>query len=461
MLASQTQTLKEHDPEVYEIIEKEKARQFRGLELIASENFTSRAVLECLGSAFTNKYCEGQVGQRYYGGAEHCDEVEQLAKDRCLKAFSLDPATWGVSVQPYSGSPASLAVLTGLLKPHDRFMGLDLGSGGHLTHGFYTPKRKVSATAMFWEPLPYKLNNETGLIDFDTLEQNALLFRPAMIVIGGSAYPREYDYARARDICDKVGALLWMDMAHTAGLIAGGCLKSPFEFCDIVTSTTHKSLRGPRAGIIFFRKTDRKTGAPVDFGTRIEQAVFPGLQGGPHMHQIAAIATQMKEVATPEFKTYAAQIIKNCQKLAEVLISNGHTITTGGTDNHLIVWDLRPKNLPGARMDLALEHASITANKNSVPGDKSALNPGGVRLGTAALTSRGFVESDMEKVAGFILRAFDLAMKVHKVNDKAQTDKDFVTAYTADPEQAKLKHDVESFAMSFKMPGFDVEAYKK
>merc|ERR1712000_56131 len=432
-----------------------------GLELIASENFTSRAVMECLGSAFTNKYCEGQIGQRYYSGAENCDAIEQLAKDRSLTAFSLDSKTWGVCVQPYSGSPANLAVFTGLLKPHDRFMGLDLGSGGHLTHGFYTPKRKVSATSMFWEPLPYKLNNDTGLIDFDTLEKNALLFRPAIIIIGGSAYPREYDYTRAREIADKVGALLWMDMAHTAGLIAAGCMKSPFEVCDIVTTTTHKSLRGPRSGVIFFRKTDRKTGNPVDFGTRIEQAVFPGLQGGPHMHQIAAIATQMKEVATPEFKNYAQQVIKNCQALGKVLTDNGHILTTGGTENHLIVWDLRSKNITGARMDLTLEQIHVTANKNSVPGDKSALNPGGVRLGTCALTSRGMMESDMQKVGQFILQAFNIAIKHHKHGDKSQSDADFVALLKADPEIAKLKTEVETLATSFKMPGFETDCYLK
>jgi len=318
--------LKDHDPELYSIILQEQERQSEGLELIASENFTSRAVMECLGSCLTNKYAEGLPGHRYYGGNEYIDQVETLCQKRALEAYGLDPTEWGVNVQPYSGSPANFAVYTALLAPHSRIMGLDLPSGGHLTHGFYTLNKKtkqrkaVSATSVFFESLPYKVNRDTGLIDYDELEAAADLFKPALIVCGGSAYPREWDYARYRKIADANGSILMMDMAHISGLVAAGAAASPFEYCDIVTTTTHKSLRGPRAGMIFYRLDDRR------FRSRIDNAVFPALQGGPHEHQIAGIATQLKEVMSPEFKAYAAQVCKNARALAQGLLDNGYKL---------------------------------------------------------------------------------------------------------------------------------------
>lgn len=456
MHASQSKPLAEFDPDVFELIEKEKARQFRGLEMIASENFTSRAVMECLGSALTNKYSEGEVDARYYGGNEFIDQIEALAKKRALAAFSADPETWGVNVQPYSGSPANFAVLTGLLKPHERLMGLDLPSGGHLTHGFYTAKKKVSASSIFFESLPYKVD-ANGIIDYAGLEDSARVFRPQLIIVGGSAYSRDYDYARVRALCDEIGALLMVDTAHTAGLVAAGLLKNPFDFADVVTTTTHKSLRGPRAGMIFFRKKDRE-GKATDFETRINQAVFPGLQGGPHEHQIAGIATQMKEVASDEFKQYAKLVIENTQALAAALMAKGHKLVSDGTDNHLFLWNLQPHDVSGGKVDKVLEAASISANKNTVPGDKSAMNPGGIRLGLCALTSRGMKPSDMPKVADFLHRAVDIAKEIQTKSGRVL--KDFALAVPGNEDIKKLRDEVENFAVTFPMPGFDGPSLK-
>jgi len=390
--------LEEHDPVMYDLIEKEKCRQWHSLELIASENFTSKAVMDCLGSALTNKYSEGYAGHRYYGGNEIIDQIEGLCQERALAAYGLNPEEWGVNVQPYSGSPANFAVYTALLNPHDRIMGLDLPSGGHLTHGFYTyskaegTRKAVSATSVYFESLPYRVHPDTGLIDFESLASLAGLFKPALIVCGGSAYPRDWDYAQFRKIADDNGALLMMDMAHISGLVATQEANNPFDVCDIVTTTTHKSLRGPRAGMIFYRKDAR------GFGPKIDQAVFPALQGGPHEHQIAGIATQLKEVMTPEFKAYIQQVKKNAVALSDTLKSKGYSIATDGTENHLILWDLRPQGITGSKIEKVCDAAHMTLNKNCVPGDRSAASPGGVRIGTPAMTTRGLVEADMVQI---------------------------------------------------------------
>jgi glycine hydroxymethyltransferase len=452
--------LSEVDEELYDIIELEKNRQWSGLELIASENLTSRAVIDCLGSALTNKYAEGYPGKRYYGGNEQIDKVERLCQQRALEAYGITGGDWGVNVQPYSGSPANFAVYTALLKPHDRIMGLDLPSGGHLTHGFYTyskaenTRKAVSATSVYFESLPYKVDPKTGLVDFEQLAFTAALFKPALIIMGGSAYPRHWDVKKFRQIADENGALLMFDMAHISGLVATGLAgDSPFDYCDVVTTTTHKSLRGPRSGMIFYRKDQR------DFETKISNAVFPGLQGGPHMHQIAGVATQLREVATPAFKEYSQQVIKNCQTLAAQLTDTyGYSLATGGTDNHLILWDLKPQGLTGSKMQTICDALQITLNKNAVLGDRSALTPGGVRIGSPALTTRGFKEEDFRKVADFLHKAVTMAVEIQKSTGKLL--KDFVAAVDSSADVKALKMEVKTFATSFPMPGFDVSSMK-
>lgn len=445
--------LSEHDPTLYDLIEREKSRQYRSIELIASENFTSKAVMECLGSALTNKYSEGLPHARYYGGNEIVDQVEILCQERALAAYGLDPEKWGVNVQPYSGSPANFAVYTALLRPHDRIMGLDLPSGGHLTHGFYTYSKKegtrkaVSATSVYFESLPYRVDQTSGLIDFDQLDRDAGLFKPAMIICGGSAYPRDWDYKKFREIADANGSLLLMDMAHISGLVATGEHNSPFEYCDVVTTTTHKSLRGPRAGLIFFRKDER------DFETKINQAVFPALQGGPHEHQIAGVATQMLEAMTPEFKMYIQQVKKNANALAEKLISMGYALATGGTENHLVLWDLKPQKITGSKFEKVCDAVSITLNKNCVPGDRSAVTPGGVRIGAPAMTTRKLIEADFEQIAVFMDEALKIALKLQEQSGPKL--KDFVKLIEGNEEIEALKKKVHAFSTSFPMPGFD------
>ena len=454
--------LSETDPELTAIIKAEQGRQRDSLVLIASENFTSKSVLEALGSVMSNKYSEGYPGARYYGGNENIDKCELLCQKRALEAFNLDPAKWGVNVQSLSGSPANFQAYAAVLQPHDRIMALDLPHGGHLSHGYQTDTKKISSVSVFFETFPYRLNESTGVIDYDLMEANAKLYRPKLIVAGASAYARLIDYARMRKICDLNDAWLLSDMAHISGLVSAGVIPSPFEHSDIVTTTTHKSLRGPRGAMIFYRKGVRsvnKKGEEVqyDLENRINFSVFPGSQGGPHNHTIAALATALKQANTPEYKEYQHQVLKNCKTLAEALKGKGYSLVGGGTDNHLVLVDLKKsRDIDGARVERVLELANVATNKNTIPGDVSAMTPGGIRMGTPALTSRGFKEQDFAQVAEFFDRAVAIAAHVKK--DTGGKIKDFKTALEKGPDRypelVKLGQEVKTFANKFPTVGF-------
>ena len=391
------------DLQIFSLIKKEEERQSSGLELIASENYVSQQVLTALGSICTNKYAEGYPGARYYGGCEIIDQIEQLAIDRVCQLFEAEYA----NVQPHSGAQANMAVLMACLKPGDTFMGLDLSHGGHLTHG-----SPVNVSGILYHAVAYGLDEQTGLIDYDRMEKIAVETRPKLIIGGASAYSREWDYARMREIADKVGALLMIDMAHTAGLIAAGLLSNPVKYAHIVTSTTHKTLRGPRGGIILMGKDfdnpwGLKTpkGAVKKMSQIINSSVFPGVQGGPLEHCIAAKAVAFYEALQPEFKEYQKQVIANAAAMAETFKKKGYKIVSGGTDNHLMLIDLRSKfpELTGKVAEKELGKADITVNKNMVPFDsRTPFQTSGIRIGTPAVTSRGFVEKDMETIVEWI-----------------------------------------------------------
>ncbi|KAJ7577112.1 serine hydroxymethyltransferase [Mycena floridula] len=456
--------LAEIDPEVQNIIDKETWRQFTGLALIASENLTSRAVMEASGTILTNKYSEGLPNARYYGGNEYIDELEILCGKRALQAFNLDPAKWGVNVQLYSGTTANFAALTALIQPQDRFMGLGLPDGGHLTHGAYTAKKKITASSIYFQPLPYAITPDTNLIDYAALSAQAKIFKPRLIICGGSAYPRDWDYAELRKTADREGAWLMCDMAHTSGLIAGQELKSPFEYCDVVTSTTQKTLRGPKAGLIFFRKDLENA---KDLEKRVNDAVFPACQGGPHNQTIAAIATALLQAAQPEFKAYAKQVIANSRALAAALSEYGYKLQTGGSDNHLVLLDLRPIGVTGSKVEKLCDLMGIIINKNAVSGDASAQTPGGIRLGTAALTSRDMQEADFKVVADFMHRAIQLSLVLQKEAGSKML-KDFMRVATTQVEGKEgfakvkqLRDEVREFASKWPLPGVDVTNFKK
>ncbi|KAL6692251.1 serine hydroxymethyltransferase domain-containing protein [Trichoderma pleuroticola] len=469
--------LEKADPAVFDIIERqEKNRQKHFINLIPSENFTSQAVLDALGSVMQNKYSEGYPGARYYGGNEFIDQSERLCQQRALEAFGLDSKSWGVNVQALSGAPANLYVYSALMDTHDRLMGLDLPHGGHLSHGYQTPTKKISAVSKYFETLPYQLDERTGYIDYDNLEKMATIYRPKIIVAGTSAYSRLIDYKRIRDICDKVNAYMVADMAHISGLVAAKVLPGPFPFADIVTTTSHKSLRGPRGALIFFRKGVRRQNPKTkedemyNLEGPINNSVFPGHQGGPHNHTITALAVALKQTQTTEFHAYQSQVLANAKAFAKRLGEEkgkgglGYNLVSGGTDNHLVLVDLKPHGIDGSRVERVLELVGVAANKNTVPGDRSALVPGGLRMGTPAMTTRGFHEDDFVRVADVVDRAVTIATRINKTVRASAEERgeklpgklklfvDHLGNGDRDPEIVQLRSEVADWVGTYPLP---------
>ncbi|MFN4314530.1 MAG: serine hydroxymethyltransferase [Chitinophagaceae bacterium] len=416
------------DNQVFDLLARELDRQRYGIELIASENFTSLQVMQAMGTVATNKYAEGYPGRRYYGGCEVIDEIESLAIERLKKVFN---ASWA-NVQPHSGAQANAAVFLACVRPGDKILGLDLSMGGHLTHG-----SPANFSGKNFEAHFYGVKKETGLVDYEQLEATALKEKPRMIICGASAYSRDWDYARIRAVADKVGAIVFADIAHPAGLIAKGLLNDPFEHCHIVSSTTHKTLRGPRGGVIMLRHDFENPWGIKDpkgntrtMSQLLDLAVFPGTQGGPLEHVIAAKAVSFGEILSDDFTQYARQVIANSQAMASALVSRGYDLISGGTDNHLMLIDLRNKNLTGKKAQETLDRAHITLNKNSVPfDDKSPFVTSGIRIGVPAITTRGMKEADMETVVGLIDRVLMNADDENVIADVRQEVKSFMQRF--------------------------------
>ncbi|MCC7430666.1 serine hydroxymethyltransferase [bacterium] len=413
--------IKNQDPEVFASLQKELYREQNTLEMIASENFVSKAVLEAVGSVLTNKYAEGYPGNRYYGGCEAVDVAENIARDRAKKLFGAEYA----NVQPHSGSQANLGTYLTFINVGDTVLGMNLAHGGHLTHG-----SPVNFSGQLYKIVPYGVSEKTNLIDFDDVRKQAHEHKPKMIIAGGSAYPREIDYSKFREIADEVGAFLFADIAHPAGLIASGLLQSPIPFCHVVTTTTHKTLRGPRGGMILmgkdfenpFGKTAPKTGRTKMMSELIDSTVMPGIQGGPLMHVIAGKAVAFGEALTEDFQNYSKQVIKNAKVLAETLLSHDFKLVSGGTDNHLILIDLSDKEITGKKAETLLEHAGITTNKNMVPFDKkSPFVTSGVRIGTPALTTRGFKQNEMKIIGNLIAKTIKNAENEQVIHEVRET----------------------------------------
>ncbi|BFG71636.1 serine hydroxymethyltransferase [Sediminibacterium sp. KACHI17] len=425
----------QRDTLVFDLIKQELERQRRGIELIASENFTSLQVMQAMGNVMTNKYAEGYPGRRYYGGCEIVDQTEQLAIDRLKQIFNIEYA----NVQPHSGAQANAALMLAILQPGDKILGLDLSMGGHLTHG-----SPVNFSGKLYEPHFYGVKREDGLVDYEMLEEKARTVKPKLIICGASAYSRDWDYARIRKVADEVGAFVLADIAHPAGLIAKGLLSYPFDHCHFVTSTTHKTLRGPRGGVIMMKKDTENPFGLKDvkgnlrmMSNLIDMAVFPGTQGGPLEHVIAAKAIAFGEILTDEFLTYQQQVQKNAQAMAKAFVDRGYQIISGGTDNHLMLIDLRNKNISGKKAEQVLGHADITANKNMVPyDDKSAFVTSGIRFGVAAITTRGMIEKDMEFVVNSIDQALMNADDEGKLKDIKKQVNEFMSQFTLYPEMS-------------------------
>jgi len=413
---------------ILEIIKKEEQRQKEQLQMIPSENYASKNVLHAVGSVVMNKYSEGQIGKRYYQGNENIDLIEQRVKSLALEAYGLDENVWAVNVQPVSGSIANLAVYTSLLQPKDKIMGMFLYDGGHLSHGWKLPDGKnISFTSMVFDSVSYTVDPETGIFDYNQVEKRVIEEKPKILISGGTAYPRELDHNRLSQIAKKVGAYYMADIAHEAGLVLAKVNKSPFEYADVVTMTTRKTLRGPIGAMIFAKKELMES---IDYG------VFPRLQGGPPNHQIAGVGVALEEALTPEFTQYAKQVVINAQTLAKEFIKMGYMVTSGGTDKHLLLIDLRNKNMHGHSSSIALEKANVIVNKNTVPGETSKpYYPSGLRMGTPSLTSRGMKEIDMVKVAGWIDKAL--------LNQKD------------DAVLEQIAKEVKEFTKNYPVPGID------
>lgn len=434
--------LKSVDPNLFSLLKKEILRQKTCIELIASENFSHKSILEVLGSPLTNKYSEGRPGQRYYGGNEVIDEIELLCEKRALDLYGLNKNRWSVNVQPLSGCNANLAAYSAILKPHDRIMGLSLNAGGHLSHGFYSGRKKISATSIFYEAQHYGLNNK-GFIDYNEMEKKALDFYPSLIIAGGSAYPRDWDYGRIREIADKIGSYFLMDMSHISGLVATGYQNNPFDYADIVSTTTHKTLRGPRSGMIFSRKNNGLDGL-------INQSVFPGLQGGPHNNQIGALAVQLELAMKDEFKDYIDQVCRNAQSMVNRFKELGYKLSTDGTDNHMVLVDLKPQGITGSKVEKICDAVNITLNKNTVVGDKTPMNPGGVRIGTPAMTTRGLMEDDFIKVVDLFHKAVLLGIEIQEKSGKKLRDFEIEMANNESAEKIdKLRGEVIEWISTF------------
>ncbi|MFK7777641.1 MAG: serine hydroxymethyltransferase [Gimesia sp.] len=404
------------DPEIWNLIQSEAQRQKNGLELIASENYTSAAVMEAAGSILTNKYAEGLPGRRYYGGCEYVDVIEDLARQRACKLFGAEYA----NVQPHSGSQANMAIYLTVMKPGDTFLAMDLAHGGHLTHGM-----KLNFSGQLYNPVHYGVREDNHRIDFDQVAKLAREHKPKMIIAGASAYPREIDHPKFAEIAKEVGAILMVDMAHYSGLVAGGVHNNPVEVADFVTSTTHKTLRGPRSGFVLMKK---------QYAKDLNRVVFPGIQGGPLEHVIAGKAICFKEAIAPSFKEYAQQVVSNAKTLAETLMAGGIKLASGGTDNHLMLCDVTAINLSGKIAEEALDKAGITVNKNMIPYDqRKPLDPSGIRIGTAALTTRGMKEDEMKKVGAWILRVLNAP------DDHSNIE--------------TVKGEIEEFTKNFSVPG--------
>lgn len=432
---------------IFELIKKEEKRQSETLMLIPSENYTSKAVREAVGSVLMHKYAEGQPGKRYYQGNSVADEVEVFCEKQALKAFGLKETEWGVNVQPHSGCPANLAVYNALLEPGDKILAMFLPDGGHLSHGWHLPGKKVTLVSKIWQVEFYHVDPKTKVFDYNQIEEQAKKFKPRIIISGGTAYPREIDHKAMAKIAKSAGAYYLADVSHEAGLIAGGANSSPFPYAQVVTMTTHKTLRGPRGALIFSRK---------ELTDKIDEAVFPGLQGGPHLHSIAGIAIALRFAQGKPFKKYAQQVVKNAQRLAENLGKKGFAVVSGGTDKHLVLLDLRNNGISGWFVAWALEKAGIIVNRNTVPYDTgSSYFPSGLRLGSPAVTTRGMKETQMDQIANWISQVVThLGLRVIPENkeERAKYLAKFRQEIEADPFLKKIKNEVKELCRRFPVP---------